>query len=111
MKIAFEGFNEQDLTFIAAEGLEGASAGTLVKLSANDTVDEAADDGDVFVGSLVSVKDGLACVQVSGYAETEANLSVGFHRVAFSDGALEDSASGRGIFVVRAVNGKIGFIM
>ena len=111
MKISFEGFNANYLTFIAAEGLEGASPGTLVKLTADSTVDEAIDDGDVFIGSLVSEKDGVACVQVSGYAETEAALAAGFHRVAFTDGALDESETGREIFVVSSDNGKIGFIM
>lgn len=64
MSLSFRGYNENFLTFKAASGLE---AGQLVKMSDNETV-TACTEGDPFMGLAVSVKNGYATVQMSGYA-------------------------------------------
>lgn len=119
-------YNDIRGQYITAYG-DGLAIGTLVKavstMNGAPIVDVAVDDGDVFVGvvtgkepSAVPFNEGetidVYTVQVSGYAVTEAGLDVGWHNVAFKDGALDDTGdgSGRGITVVNGANGKIAFI-
>ena len=94
--------------------LIGRPAGTFVKLTSNNTVSEAIDDGDVFIGQLAEVPmSGVssALVRIKGVMKTEAPLSIGLHRVAFDGGWLEESANGREIFVTSSLNGQITFIV
>lgn len=94
--------------------LVGRPVGTFVKLTSNNTVSEAFDDGDVFIGQLAEAPmSGVstALVRIKGIMEAYANLNLGFQRVAFSDGALDVSANGREIFVTSSDNGKITFVV
>ncbi len=63
MSVSFKGINEQVITFKAEEEL---AEGTLVTLSANGTVSPCAAN-DKIVGVVISCRDNLAAVQISGY--------------------------------------------
>ncbi len=63
MSISFKGFNEQVITFTTETELE---AGTLVKMSNSATV-ASCEEGDVFIGIVVSSHGNLAAVQTGGY--------------------------------------------
>lgn len=94
--------------------LIGASIGTFVKLTSNNTVSEAWEDGDVFIGQLAEVPSSganTALVRIKGVMETEAKLGLGLQRVAFSDGTLDISANGREIFVTSSINGRVTFVV
>ena len=63
MSVSFKGINEQIVTFRTEEEL---TAGTLVTISANGTVSPCAANGKI-VGVVVSCRENLAAVQISGY--------------------------------------------
>lgn len=63
MSISFKGINEQVITFKTEEELE---AGTLVTVTDNGTVSACAAN-DKITGVVVSCRNGLAAVQISGY--------------------------------------------
>lgn len=62
MNISLNGYGTGYVTLEAAEGL---TEGVLAKISANHTA-AAAGDGEAFIGPVLSVRDGLALVQLSG---------------------------------------------
>lgn len=63
MSVSFKGINEQVVTFSTVEEL---AAGTLVTVSANGTVSPCAANGKI-VGVVVSCRENLAAVQISGF--------------------------------------------
>lgn len=63
MSISFNGYDEKLLTFKASGSI---ADGATVKISANETVSACSAD-DVFCGVCLGVKNGLACVKLSGY--------------------------------------------
>lgn len=70
MNISLQGYQENVATFEAEEAVQ---PGNLVKLTANGKVGQCA-DSDVFIGIAISVREGCAAVQLSGY-----------YQVAFED--------------------------
>ena len=64
MNISLNGYGTGYVTLEAAEGL---TEGVLAKISANHTA-AAAGDGEAFIGPVLSVRDGLALVQLSADA-------------------------------------------
>ncbi|MBR4049242.1 MAG: hypothetical protein IKK09_01965 [Clostridia bacterium] len=63
MSVSFKGINEQVVTFSTVEEL---AAGTLVTVSANGTVSPCAANGKI-VGVVVSSRENIAAVQISGF--------------------------------------------
>ena len=100
MKVSFGGYGESIATFEAADGVQ---AGAPVKITANGTVGPCA-EGDRFCGVAVSVRDGIAAVQLSGYVVlpySGAGLAVGYQKaVAGADGKIKADAAGGEILVV-----------
>ena len=64
MSVSFKGINEQVVTFRTEQEL---AAGTLVTVSANGTVSACAANSKI-VGVVVSSRENLAAVQISGFA-------------------------------------------
>ena len=63
MSVSFKGINEHVVTFRTEEDL---AAGTLVTVSDNGTVSPCAANGKI-VGVVISCRENLAAVQISGY--------------------------------------------
>lgn len=63
MEISLQGYRENVATFEASETVK---PGDLVKLTANGKVSPCAKD-DLFIGVVISVRDGYAAVQLAGY--------------------------------------------
>lgn len=63
MSVSFKGINEQVVTFKTEDEL---TPGTLVTVSDNGTVSPCAANGKI-VGVVVSCRENLAAVQISGY--------------------------------------------
>lgn len=80
MEIGFNGLNEACATFKAAEGLE---AGNVVCLDKNGVATACA-AGDKLCGVALSVRDGYASVQISGFAEVkcEAGITAGYQSLS-----------------------------
>lgn len=99
MKVSFGGYGESIVTFEAAEGVK---AGAPVKITANGTVGPCA-AGDRFCGVAVSVRDGIAAVQLSGYVTlpySDTGLAVGYQKaLAGADGKIKADAAGGEILV------------
>lgn len=113
MSLSYKGFNEQILTFKAFQ----ASKGYPVSINTQGEVTNCSSGGE-FAGICTSLRNGLATVQVSGYAElpcSDASLSYGIScLVADGSGGVKVSASGKKtclIVSIDKVNKKIGFIM
>lgn len=99
MKTEFQGFGENVATFEAAANVK---AGLPVKVSGNGAVD-ACGAGDLFCGMAVSVRGGMAAVQLSGYvrAPYTGALAVGYQKLAAAaDGKIQQSESGRELLVI-----------
>ena len=100
MKISLNGFNNKTATFAAASGLE---KGAIVSLSANLTVDEAAED-DAFCGICSDVRDGYASVILEGYVKvgySSTAPSLGYAILAADgDGGVAEAEAGRTCLVV-----------
>ncbi len=87
MNISFDGFDRKVITFNADDDIE---IGTPVKISDRGTV-EAADEGEDFIGMVVSCKNGLVGVCVRGVVEfdcTDETILPGYNYVA-SNGDTE----------------------
>lgn len=80
MEIGFNGLNEACATFKAANGLK---AGSVVCLDENGAAAPCA-AGDKFCGVALSVRDGYASVQISGFAEVSCSggVTVGYNTLA-----------------------------
>ena len=87
--ISHKGFNEQVLTFKTSGTL---NAGSLVTISANDTV-AAASSGDKVYGIVLNVRNEFAAVQVGGYAEVAYTTS-GSNTMSLGDGTYVANGSG-----------------
>ncbi|GEM_PF-458938 len=73
-RISFEGFNNKYATFNASNGV---SAGKPVSLNSDGKCVKVA-DGDPLFGICTSVRNGIATVQLQGYAELETNDSFNY---------------------------------
>lgn len=100
MKVSFNGVLENVATF---ETSGEVTVGTVVMMGGNGTV-KACTDKAVFCGVLLAEKDGLASVQLAGYAKVPytGSVSVGYQAlVAGADGAVKvDATAGMNRLVV-----------
>lgn len=102
MEVAFDKIGEVVATFEAADGV---AVGKAVKISANGQVGPCSAAGDVPAGVVVSLRDGLAGVQLRGYVELPcaATLTTGYETVSIdASGKVQASDSGRPALVVYA---------
>lgn len=72
MSVSFKGINEQVVTFKTEEEL---AVGTLVTVSDNGTVSPCAANGKI-VGVVVSSRESIAAVQISGFVTLPYSGSV-----------------------------------
>ncbi len=98
--ISMDGIGAKYVTFYTEE--DASAVGKVCTLSGNDTV-KASADGEKFCGILISVKDGIACVQVGGccelpYSGTTAP-SVGYCSVAAASGGVAVGEKGKEVLV------------
>ena len=109
MNIAFNGFNENTVTF---EADSTVVAGCLVKMVDDNKV-AAAENGDKFCGVCVNVREGYAAVQLSGYTEVafSGELSVGYQTLVASDNTGVKSGDGREYLVLSATGTYAGIIL
>jgi hypothetical protein len=114
MDISLNGYNEQIATFECDANL---AKGDLVKITQNLKVAKADTDNDMFCGKAISVRNGFASIQLSGYMEAtySGTISLGFKTVAVdSSGNVKTvTTGGNKILIVNVdtVNNKIGFIL
>ena len=104
MKVSFEGYAENVATFEAQEtGAARVLPGEAVTLCGNGRVCACTKEGDIPIGLAVSVREGCAGVQTTGYCRLPcaAGLKAGFQRVSASaDGKLKADEAGREAVVV-----------
>lgn len=102
MEVAFDKIGEVVATFEAAEGV---TVGKAVKITASGQVGPCSAEGDVPAGVAVSLRNGLAGVQLYGYVELPcaATLTVGFGKVSMdASGKVQPDTDGRPALVVYA---------
>lgn len=113
MKVSFEGIGEQVLSFNKASDVE---KGSLVKMSANDTVTKCA-AGNNFAGVCIHADNDFADVKTSGYVElgyTDTAPTVGFAKLTASDDKkVKTATTGREYLVIKVdtTAAVVGFIM
>ena len=109
MDINFNGFEENILTFEAASGVQ---TGDIVKMSASGKVAKASAD-DTFIGICRGVRDGIAAVQLSGYAEAakSGTVNVGYNKLAAASSGVKAAASGIDRLVIYSDDTTVGFIL
>ena len=113
MSLSYKGFNEQTLTFKAFQ----ASKDYPVFINTQGEVTNCNANSE-FAGICTSLRNGLATVQVSGYAELPYGDSVPSYGTTYlmadGSGGVKPSASGKKAYLIVSidkVNKKIGFIM
>ena len=109
MDISFTGYQENVLTF---ECTNTVKEGDLVTMSASGKVTKASADG-AFIGVCVSVRDGYAAVQLSGYVETakSGTVSVGYNKLVAASSGVKTASSGIDRLVIFSSDTKVGFIL
>lgn len=113
MSIKFNGALSQTVTFKAAESI---TPNTPVSISANETV-IGGRDSSLLAGICVNCRNGLAGVQLRGYAElpyTSSSPSVGAAKLACDGkGGVKTDPNGRECIVVKVDTASkiIGFFM
>ena len=98
MKVSFSGYGEKVLTF---ETDGEITAGVPVAVTGNGTVGPCA-AGQAFCGVAVSAREGLAAVQLCGYARLPYSgaMAVGYRTVAGADGGkIQTAETGRSVLV------------
>ena len=111
MNVNFNGYGENVATFSAESAL--TEAGVPVKMSGDGTVTKCVADDD-FIGICVSVRDGYAAVQLSGYARfaTNSKITVGFQQLAAAaNGKIAIKSGGRKLLVVDSTATEAGVIL
>lgn len=94
MNISFEGINESIVTFAAEGNIE---PGNLVTVCNNNTVKKSTDNAN-FIGICLSCSNGLAAVQISGFATIKiksmesTNFGIQYF-VADNDACLKPSSN------------------
>ena len=107
MSVSFENIGQVIVTCQT----EGAVAdGAMVKMAANDTVMICA-DGEKFCGQAIHVaEDGMAAVQVKGFAEVDcadSTMAAGWVKVAADgNGGIKAAENGHEILVMNVMGGK-----
>lgn len=97
--VSMEGIGAQYVTFLTEETQD--AVGKVCTLSGNETV-KVSSDGDKFCGVIVSVKDGVACVQVAGCCQvpyTGTALAVGYANLAAASGGVSTNSAGREVLI------------
>lgn len=104
MNISLNGYGTGYVTLEAAEGL---TEGVMAKISANRTA-AAAGDGEAFIGPVLSVRGGLALVQLSGIctvAYTGGAPALGYDMLAAdAAGGIKTTEAGGRTVLVTAVD-------
>ena len=105
MSISFKGLGENVITFKTTN----AVAGEPVTISANEKVTKST-SGETFCGVAVSVVDGFAAVQISGFVELPYSgtaPTVGYNTfVANGSGGIKTNATGKTLLVVNVNSSK-----
>lgn len=103
MKVSFNGFNENSLTFMCEEEI---AKGYPVKITANHTVAKC-DDGDAFIGLCFDGDNENAVVQMSGHVKmTYSGTAPALGKTELAcaaDGSVKENAGGT-VCTVVAVN-------
>ena len=110
MKVCFHGFQENVASF---EVSGTVSKGDPVKVSANGTVAACA-AGDKFCGIALSVRDGIAAVQLAGYVRVPVSgaVSAGYQtHAAAGEGAVKAAETGRELLVIDADSAECGILL
>lgn len=110
MDINFKGYGENAATFLADSSVK---AGYLVTMKSNGTV-KAATSGNDFIGVCLSVCDGYAVVQLSGYVEAKVSSAIALgvkSIVPVSYDTVDVSQNGRSCIVVYSDSNTAGFII
>lgn len=112
MAVSFQGFHETAATFDVSGNL---TEGAPVKLSGNGEV-TACGASDAFCGVALAVREGLATVQLGGYAVvnyTGTAPSVGYNELAADgQGGVKLLSGGRKLLVVEVFSdGTLGLML
>ena len=109
MDINFTGYQENVLTFACDDDV---TAGDLVGMSTSGTVKKAAENSN-FIGMCLSVRDGYAAVQLSGYAEApkSATINVGYNKLVTAASGVKIGSSGVDRLVVYSDDTTVGFLL
>ena len=112
MSVAFNGFNENVVTFEAATGV---AAGKPVMISANNKV-QAVTSG-AFCGICTNVRGGYAGVQLKGFVTVpySGTVTIGYQKLAAATGGkvTVDTTNGKAYLVVNvnSTAGTVGFML
>ncbi len=101
MKVKFDGYNEQLLTF---ECTSNVVVGAPVKMVGFETV-TVCSEGDEFIGICRGVRDGFASIQVAGYVEVPYTGSITFGNLilaADGSGGVKIADTGTSYWAVTA---------
>ncbi len=112
MRVSFNGFQENATSFLVSGTVK---KGDLVKVSENGTV-TACTDGDKFCGIALSVRAGIAVVQLSGYVRVpySDSMTPGYQTLAAGSGStVKTSETGRELLVldVDSTNTQCGILL
>lgn len=109
MEINFTGYQENVLTF---ECTDTVKAGDLVAMVSSGKVTKALADGS-FSGKCLSVRDGYAAVQLSGYVETPktGTVNIGYNKLVVAASGVKTASSGIDCLVIYSDDTKVGFIL
>ena len=107
MNVSFEEIGRLAVTFAAGEAL---AAGQVCKVSGNGAVDACA-EGEDFCGIAEGVRNGVAAVQVAGFAEVGISGAVDLGYVNLcADGMGGVKAGGNNRYLVVSVSDKTAVI-
>lgn len=110
MNVNFKGYGENVATFIASDTVK---AGSLVKMSASDTVTPCSANDD-FIGVCVGVRNGYATVQLEGYVElatSDSTITAGYNILVAASSGVKSAQSGKSYLVVTVGTGSVGIIL
>ncbi|MBQ2444690.1 MAG: hypothetical protein II501_05375 [Clostridia bacterium] len=111
MKVDFNGFNENVLTFEADSSV--TEKGQWVQLSDNGTVEQAT-SGTALVGVTVNVRGGFCAVKIGGTvtAEKSGDIDLGYGKLIYTDeGIAQGTDSGREHLVLSVDSDTVTFIL
>ncbi|WP_405355157.1 hypothetical protein [Ruminococcus sp.] len=110
MNVTFNGYGENAVTF---EADSNVTVGAAVKMTDDGKVTACA-SGEVFCGVCLSVRDGYAVVQLSGYISMPAKtkIAAGYKKLTTGENnTVAVSTSGREYLVVNSTATSVGFIL
>ena len=112
MNIDFKGYNENVITLKADSTLPEGTQGVAVTLSGQGAVTKAPDNSFV-LGVCLSVRNGYASVQTTGYTrvKTTGKLTPGCHPIISNgNGGVKENDAGQLHFVLDSVDGEAGIL-